>query len=122
MTSYVVTWTIDIDADSPEDAARKARDAQTREGTIATVFYADDGTTVTRVDLDDIAPPAERTAVVEVRSASEHQSDDDVHVYSGPPCPRCGVPTDDEGDTSATLTVCMNIECMMFSRYVEVER
>jgi hypothetical protein len=35
---YRVAWAIDVDADSPREAAQAARDAQTREGTIATVF------------------------------------------------------------------------------------
>ena len=33
-----VTWVIDVDASSHEEAARKARAAQVRPGTIATVF------------------------------------------------------------------------------------
>lgn len=38
MALYRVTWEIDIDADSPRDAANKARVLQTRDGTTATVF------------------------------------------------------------------------------------
>jgi len=37
MTHYVVTWTIDIDADTPHQAAELARAAQT-VGTEALVF------------------------------------------------------------------------------------
>lgn len=45
--------------------------------------------------------------------------------YTGPKCPSCGHPTDDEGETGQTerfLTVCMNIDCLYFGRYVEVRR
>jgi hypothetical protein len=35
---YRVRWVIEVDADSPHDAAVKARAAQIRPGTIATVF------------------------------------------------------------------------------------
>jgi len=35
---YRVCWEIDVEADSPEEAAHQARAAQTRRGTTATVF------------------------------------------------------------------------------------
>jgi hypothetical protein len=35
---YRVAWAIDVDADSPREAAQAARDAQTRDATTATVF------------------------------------------------------------------------------------
>lgn len=35
---YRVTWIIDVDAASPREAAEKARAAQTRPDTTATVF------------------------------------------------------------------------------------
>lgn len=38
MTHYVVGWTIDIEADSPREAAQKALEIQRRPGSIATVF------------------------------------------------------------------------------------
>jgi len=38
MTLYHVTWAIDIEADSPREAAEKARYYQTKPDTIATVF------------------------------------------------------------------------------------
>jgi hypothetical protein len=46
-------------------------------------------------------------------------------IYTGPPCPVCGFYTDDEGETGQIgtfLTVCMNIQCHHFGRYVEVNR
>lgn len=57
MNSYFVTWTIEIDADSPREAAELAREHQTREGTSAVVFDVtdEDGETV-RVDLLDDDP------------------------------------------------------------------
>jgi hypothetical protein len=35
---YVVSWTIDVEADSPREAAEMARACQTRQGTTAVVF------------------------------------------------------------------------------------
>ena len=62
MTDYVVTWTIDITADSPEDAAREARACQ-QPGTSALTFDAlDEETGISHmVNLQDIdeAPHAE---------------------------------------------------------------
>lgn len=39
MPEYLVTWAINLDADSPEDAAEQARLYQTDPDTLATVFY-----------------------------------------------------------------------------------
>lgn len=52
MTEYRVTWTIDIEAGSPIEAADKALDVQRDRMSIATVFEVKDeyGTT-TEVDL-----------------------------------------------------------------------
>ena len=51
MKSYRVTWNIDIEADTPEDAARQAREIQLDPTSMATVFdvASHDGTT--RIDL-----------------------------------------------------------------------
>lgn len=38
MPEYRVTWDIDIEADSPEEAAKKALEIQRRPDSIATVF------------------------------------------------------------------------------------
>jgi hypothetical protein len=37
-TDYFVVWEFDATASTPQEAARLARDAQTRPGTTATVF------------------------------------------------------------------------------------
>jgi hypothetical protein len=50
---YRVTWAIDIDAGSPEEAARLARDAQVRADTIATVFEVSRGGAWWTVDLTE---------------------------------------------------------------------
>ncbi|OES24502.1 hypothetical protein [Alteromonas macleodii] len=52
MPECLVEWRINIDADTPEDAARQARAHQIRSGTTAVVFHVttEDGTTHT-VDL-----------------------------------------------------------------------
>lgn len=54
MREYVVTWRIDIEADSPEEAARKAREIQLRPNSIANVFTVTErGAPLSRVvDLD----------------------------------------------------------------------
>jgi hypothetical protein len=54
MTEYRVTWSIDVEADSPQGAATRARDIQQDPTTIAHVFEVashDDSRTWT-VDLD----------------------------------------------------------------------
>ena len=53
MNSYRVTWEINVDAESPEEAARKAQNIQRNLDEWAGVFdvYNEDGKG-TRVDLD----------------------------------------------------------------------
>lgn len=52
MTSYVVTWVIDVDADSPQGAAQRAWDLMHRPGSEANVFtVTDPGGAATEVDL-----------------------------------------------------------------------
>ena len=56
MAEYLVTWEINIEAATPEDAARIARQAQTDPGSYATVFdvcRCDDGE-IRRVDLTEL--------------------------------------------------------------------
>lgn len=53
MPSYNVTWDIEIDADSPEEAARKALLIQRDPTSMAQVFDVSDGEEITRVDLLD---------------------------------------------------------------------
>lgn len=47
--AYRVIWEIDVEASDPVDAARKARDAQRRLGTTATIFQ------VVRLGEDELA-------------------------------------------------------------------
>lgn len=52
-----VTWTIDLDAKSPEEAARKALEIQRDPESIATCFViTDDHGKHIDVDLDDKSP------------------------------------------------------------------
>lgn len=59
MALYRVTWTIDLDADTPREAAQRARDIQLSAESTATVFevavlsgaYAGDA--VTTIDLGE---------------------------------------------------------------------
>jgi len=64
MKNYLVVWTIDIDADSPEEAAQVARDIQLDPKSTAMVFGVSHSEVVrkamfklqhrfVRVDLDD---------------------------------------------------------------------
>jgi hypothetical protein len=52
MNDYLVTWEINVTADSPRAAAELAREAQVAPGTWATVFdvFDDDGN-LTNIDL-----------------------------------------------------------------------
>lgn len=43
MKTYVLYWQIEIDADGPREAARKARDIQLDQNNIATVFEVFEG-------------------------------------------------------------------------------
>lgn len=57
MTTYRVEWVIDIEADTPEEAARKALAIQRNPESIATVFdvlECDQSGDVTRVDLEEL--------------------------------------------------------------------
>lgn len=51
MTSYRVSWEIDIEADSPQEAAVEALRIQRNTDSWATCFVVSDPTGVTTVDL-----------------------------------------------------------------------
>jgi hypothetical protein len=53
MTTYSITWEIEIDAKTPEEAARKVLEIQRDPASIATVFdvYDNKDGNCTRVDL-----------------------------------------------------------------------
>lgn len=52
MTNYLVSWSIDIDADSPEEAAQIALQYLKDEDSLAHVFEVNDGDLTHKVDLD----------------------------------------------------------------------
>ena len=56
MAHFVATWQMDIEADSPEDAARQAWEHMRRPDSAANVFdvISEDGDTA-RVDLTELA-------------------------------------------------------------------
>lgn len=58
MTSYLVSWAIDIDADSPEEAAERALEIQRDPAGLATVFkvYNPEQRYDTAVTMVDIGP------------------------------------------------------------------
>jgi hypothetical protein len=72
MTEYRVKWEIDIDADNPVDAARKARAAQIRPGTTATVFSVGDRRhpvgVYKKVDLGGPGEPGNVSELIELMS------------------------------------------------------
>lgn len=51
MKQFRVSWTIDIDADTPEQAAAAVFSRYFRPGHEATVFQVTDGTNQTEIDL-----------------------------------------------------------------------
>lgn len=76
MPTYHLTWEIDLEADSPLEAARLARHYQTKPDTTATVFSVQehDTTEALRIDLTEI------------------DEDEDGH------CRTCGQPYEEGGD------------------------
>lgn len=52
MADYLVEWAMDIEADSPEDAARKAYNNFMRPGSIAHYFTVKGDQGAVEVDLD----------------------------------------------------------------------
>ena len=54
MTIYHITWQIDLEAETPIDAARKALEMIQEEDSIATVFRVKIQPKVTRVDLSEV--------------------------------------------------------------------
>lgn len=57
MPEFTVTWTIDVDGKSPEDAAANARAIMLDEHSMATVFdVADLSGSITRIDLLGLSP------------------------------------------------------------------
>lgn len=64
MKEFLVTWQIDIEAETPEDAAREAFRAQRDPDSIATVFEVQERTKdghsePIRVDLEEVGLGAE---------------------------------------------------------------
>jgi hypothetical protein len=55
MKTYNVVWTIDLEAESAEDAARQAWEAMRRENSSANYFSVqDDDGNVTDIDLQEL--------------------------------------------------------------------
>ncbi|SPL65385.1 hypothetical protein [Ochrobactrum soli] len=60
MPSYLVTWEIDIDAETAHDAARQAHEIVRRPDTSANVYKViehDSSSETVTVDLEEDAPP-----------------------------------------------------------------
>lgn len=77
MPEYLIEWTIELDAESPEDAARAALAIQRDPDSLATMFkvYGEDGKYV----VIDLAELDEQSEVEEERVF--------LNYYR---CPRCG--------------------------------
>ncbi|MGW5147556.1 hypothetical protein [Rhodococcus koreensis] len=54
MTEYRVIWEIDIDADTPQQAAEKAWETMRKPDSTANVFRVVSPDTLTHVDLEDL--------------------------------------------------------------------
>lgn len=55
MKTYTVNWTMEIDAEDPEEAARKALEIHRDQASLATIFEDYDGEgNCTRVDLFEL--------------------------------------------------------------------
>lgn len=54
MKTYTVDWSIDIDAETPEEAARIAKEIQLDSKSIANFFTVFDGESIRYIDLDDL--------------------------------------------------------------------
>lgn len=68
MADFLVTWSIDITADTPEAAAREAWRLMRNEGSIANVFDVFDGTgEPVHVDLQEL--DEERAEAADVQPA-----------------------------------------------------
>lgn len=67
MANYVVLWAIDVEACSMQEAAKLAREAQTREGTTATVFHV----SLSRQTDGKVAEVLERCTQVDTETAVE---------------------------------------------------
>lgn len=79
MPQFKLEWTIDIDADTPREAAEKALEIQRRAGSSAVVFNViDENGEQGRVDLDE-------------------DDDDPIH------CSRCGNWCPDSGESYGDL-------------------
>lgn len=61
MTTYLITWYIELDADSAEEAAQKALEIQRDPDSTATVFdvQAEGGNSVCIVDVLELEPDCE---------------------------------------------------------------
>ncbi len=60
-TAYRVTWVIDIDADTPREAAEKALEIQRDPQSIATHFIVRAVNSIMRVEIDLSLDPSIRT-------------------------------------------------------------
>jgi hypothetical protein len=77
VADYHVSWEIEIEADSPEHAARRAYDAFSRPGSLAHVFEVTD---IVQYEADTTSTPRVRTTrTVDIDSAWElHQDSEPV--------------------------------------------
>lgn len=93
MPEYKVTWTIELDADNAEAAAREARDSMTRPGTIAHVFDVRRARRYFGAEAIAGLPPSEMIDLTEIDQGgagwfptvwlvNPHDVDDKVYVFS----------------------------------------
>jgi len=83
---YTVNWVVNVDADSPEEAAKICREMQLDKDSIATVFnIVDNKGNVTTVDLGINEFETEPWNVTQLDEDRWHQETDDPPSLDDPP-------------------------------------
>jgi hypothetical protein len=83
MPTYLVSWSINVDAETPEDAALQARAMQTDPHSVATWFEVM-GESAARTVAE-----ACNVAIAEARLESDHHLIDTERLPKAQPCPNC---------------------------------
>jgi hypothetical protein len=95
--AYTISWSINVDANTPEEAARLAHDAATDPETLTTVFEVQEGefprvTPARYIDAIDIADHTYRNHYHCDRCDVEWE--DEWSCMCNDRCPRCNVETE----------------------------
>ncbi len=97
MPEYLIEWTIELDAESPEEAARLALAIQRYPDSLATVFkvYGEDaeGVTIDVTDLDEESEAEEERTFINhyVCPRCGYEWTDSWTAMCDDDCPACGL-------------------------------